>query len=177
MATLKTQSPKPTADEADRKFQEILRGFDNAMLVTHADNAQLHARPMAVAATDPDGSVWFITGADSTKTFEAAQRPEILAVMQGSSKYLSIMGSAEFSRDREHINRLWKEAYKVWFSQGKDDPNILLIRLRPDSAEYWDNSGAQGVKFALRAAKAYVTGNELRNDGGDDVKTHAKVQL
>ena len=77
-------------------------------------------------------------------------------------------------RDPAHIKRLWKEAFKVWF-KGPDDPTIVLIRLIPTEAEYWDNSGLQGLKLALKSAAAYVTGKELRESG--DVNTHAKVQL
>jgi general stress protein 26 len=174
MATI-SQNAKSSPEQAEQKFLELLRGFDFAMLVSHANDEQLHARPMAVAETGPDGSVWFITGIDTAKTFEVAKRPEIIAVMQSSSKYLSVAGTAEISKDREHIQRIWKESYRVWFN-GKDDPNMALIRLRPTAAEYWDNSGAQGVKFALRFAKAYVTGEQLRDDA-NDLKTHGKVQL
>lgn len=174
MATL-SQNKTDTTEQTEQKFLEVLRGFDFAMLVSHAANEQLHARPMAVAETGPDGSLWFITASDTAKTIEVSKRPEIVAVMQGSSKYLSVAGSAEISSDRDHIKRIWKESYRVWFN-GKDDPNIVLIRLRPTAAEYWDNSGLQGVKFALRFAKAYVTGTEIRDDGSD-AKTHGKVQL
>lgn len=176
MATLQTPKTNDSVDEAEKKFFEILRDFDNAMLVTHADNAQLHARPMAVVETGADGSVWFLSGADTAKTFEVSKQPEILAVMQGSLKYLSVAGTAELSRDREHISRIWKDSYKVWFAGGKEDPNIVLIRLRPASAEYWDNSGKQGLKFALRFAKAYVKGEQIREEQ-TDVKAHAKLQM
>jgi general stress protein 26 len=174
MAT-QTSNKNSPADQAEHKFIELLRGFDNAMLVTHASGSQLHARPMAVAESDADGTIWFLTGADTAKAFEVSKQPELLVVLQSTGKYLSVSGSGELLRDREKIRSLWKEPYRVWFD-GKDDPNIALICLRPSSAEYWDSSGLQGVKYALRAAKAYVTGNELRDDG-NDVKNHAKVQL
>ena len=79
-------------------------------------------------------------------------------------------------RDRDHVRRLWKDAYKVYF-KGEDDPNIVLLRFTPEAAEYWDNSGFEGLKFALRFAKAYVTGSELQDEQRDDVKAHAKVAL
>lgn len=171
MATVK---PTNRTEEAEKKFIELLRSFDNAMLVSHAAGDSMHARPMAVAETGDDGSIWFLTGADTTKTFEIARDTEVAAVMQSSAKYLSVTGTAELSRDRGHIHRLWKEAFKVWFD-GKDDPNIVLIRLQPSAAEYWDNRGFQGLKLALRYAKAYITGEEPRGEA-EDVKTHAKLQ-
>jgi len=53
-----------------------------------------------------------------------------------------------------------------------------LIRLNPTEAEYWDNSGLQGLKFALKFAAAVVSGKSLRNDEiNADPATHAKVAL
>jgi general stress protein 26 len=173
MANAKTTTPD---EKAQQNFFEILKEFKDAMLVTRGSSAGLHARPMAIADTDQDGSLWFITGGDSSKVFELEKDATALAVMQGSSKSLSVGGRAELSRDRNKIHELWKEAFRVWF-KGKDDPNIVLIRLHPAEAEYWDSSGVQGVKFALRFARAYVTGQSMSYDQTDDVNTHAKVRL
>jgi general stress protein 26 len=173
MANAKTTTPE---DKAQQNFLELLREFDQAMLVTRGSNAGLHARPMAIAHTDQDGSLWFITGGDTSKVFELEADATSVAVMQSSSKSLSVSGRAELSRDRNKIHELWKESFRVWF-KGKDDPNIVLIRLNPAEAEYWDSSGAQGVKFALRFAKAYVTGQSMSQGQTEDVNTHAKVRL
>lgn len=163
------------ASDAQKNFFELLAKFDNAMLVTHSDKSTApHARPMAIAETGEDGSIWFITGADTPKIDELQRDANILAVMQNGRQWLSVAGRAELSRDRAHIHRVWKEPFSVWFD-GKDDPNIVLIRLNPTDAEYWDNKGMAGVKYALKTAAAYVSGKELRGTG--DVDIHAKVPL
>jgi general stress protein 26 len=168
---------KTTHDKAEQNFLEILKGFDQAMLVTHGSTAGIRARPMAIAGTDPDGSIWFITGGDTSKVDEVAHDSTIMAVMQQGSKSLSISGRAELSRDRAKIEQLWKETFRAWF-KGKDDPNVVLIRLNAAEAEYWDDSGLQGLKFALKFAAAVVSGKPMsHNDRGEDVETHAKVQL
>jgi general stress protein 26 len=173
MATVKT-NPNSDASKAQANFREILRDFNQAMLVTHSTQSGLRGRPMTIAEIADDGSIWFITGADSSKVDETLQDPNIMAVMQSTAKYLSVSGQATVQRDRAHVERLWKDAYKVWFRGGKDDPNIVLIQLKPSEAEYWDSSGLTGLKFALQYAKAYVSGQEIRNESVDQ---HAKVQL
>ncbi|HKU43919.1 MAG TPA: pyridoxamine 5'-phosphate oxidase family protein [Polyangiales bacterium] len=173
MATAQTT----TGFKAEQNFFEILKGFDTAMLVTHGSTAGLHARPMAIARAEDDGSIWFITGGDTPKVFELEKDSTILAVMQGEKKSLSVGGRAELSRDRDKIHELWKEAFRAWF-KGKDDPNIVLIKMTPVEAEYWDNSGLSGLKFALKFAAAYVTGKAMSHTGEDaDVDEHAKVRL
>jgi general stress protein 26 len=172
MATLSDQD---SSRKAQQNFLEILRKFDRAMLITHAPTTGFHARPMAIADTDDDGGVWFISGADTAKVDELQRDSQVQAIMQSSSKWLSIVGHADVVRDRARIHALWKEAFRVWFS-GKDDPNIVLLHVRPSEAEYWDSSGLKGLKFALQVAAAYVTGKEPQR-GVEDVDQHAKVPL
>lgn len=165
-----------TGDKAEQHFLEILKGFDQAMLVTHGAAIGLHGRPMTIADTDRDGSIWFITGEDTAKVYELEKDTAMLAVMQSAAKSLSVGGRAELRRDRAKIEAVWKETFRAWF-KGKDDPNIVLIRLNPIEAEYWDNSGLQGMKFALKFAKAVVSGKPLSHGDEGDIDAHAKVRL
>ena len=170
-------SVKTTQQQAEEHFREVLKGFEQAMLVTHSDEIGMHARPMAIAGSEDDGSVWFISGEDTPKVAELHHDRTTLAVMQSGVKSLAISGRSELTRDRDKIHALWKETFRAWF-EGKDDPNILLIRLRPEQAEYWDNSGLKGIKFAMKLAAAYVSGKTLSQDAGDDdVDVHAKLRL
>jgi general stress protein 26 len=161
--------------KAQQHFRELLQKFDTAMLVTHGSTSGCHARPMAVAETNEDGSVWFISHADAPKIEEIHQDSEIVAVFQAPRQYLSVSGRAELKQDRAHIERVWKDSFKTWFDKGKGDPNIVLIRLNPTEAEYWDNTGAKGLRFAFEYASAYVQGKTLKGPG--DVEQHGKVQL
>lgn len=169
-------TPTKPAHEAQQHFRELLHKFDTAMLVTHSVSGGVcHARPMAVAEVSEDGCVWFISKADAPKVEEIDQDRDILAVFAEPRQYLSVSGRAELSKDRTRIQAVWKESFRTWFEGGKDDPNIVLIKLRPSEAEYWDNTGAKGVRFALEYAAAYVKGETLKGPG--NVEQHAKVQL
>jgi general stress protein 26 len=168
---------KTTQEQAEQHFIEVLKTFDQAMLVTHGSAAGLHARPMAIAKTEADGGIWFISGIDTGKVNELAQDSTLLAVMQQSGKFMSVAGRAQLVRDRAKIHELWKETFRAWFD-GKDDPNIVLIRLNPTEAEYWDMSGLKGLRFALKFAAAVVSGKNMRQDErNEDVGTHAKLNL
>jgi general stress protein 26 len=163
-----------SAVTAEHNVFEILKKFDRAMLVTHGTEHGLRARPMAIAETGDDGSLWFLTGSDTEKVDEISKDMSVMAVMQTSWIWLSVTGRAELQRDRARIRKLWKDAYKVWFKDA-DDPRIVLVHLVPTEAEYWDSSGVQAVKLALKMATSFVTGKQLRDT--EDVNTHAKVQL
>lgn len=163
------------ATTPDSKFRELLEEFGLAMLVTRAGDGQLHGRPMALAEVEPDGTLWFATDRHSGKMNELAQDGHVVVTMQSRTKFVSLSGTAAPVEDRERISRLWKTEWKVWFPGGKDDPNIVLLRVAGRSGEYWDNSGTSGVKYLIEAGRALITGE--RPDVGHDPKVHGKVAL
>ena len=76
------------------------------------------------------------------KLDEIEKDGHVVVTMQSSTKFISLSGRATPVDDRGKIARLWKVEWKVWFPGGKDDPNILLLRIDGDTGEYWDNVSA-----------------------------------
>ena len=141
-----------------RHLHEVLKDFDTAMLITRTPEGHLHARPMAVAQLEPDADTYFATALDSAKTAEIEANPEVALTFQGPKSFAGVSGRATIVRDRALVEKLWKETWKVWFPEGKDDPNLALIRFDAQDGEYWDNSGSRGVKYLFEATRAYVRG-------------------
>jgi hypothetical protein len=71
------------------------------------------------------------------------------------------------------IEDLWSERMRVYFPIGKDDPDLALIHVHAEAGEYWDNQGAQGLRYLFEAAKAYVTGTRPELDR----EVHGSAQL
>jgi general stress protein 26 len=163
--------PDPTNTE-ERLF-DLLKAFETAFLVTARSAGAFHARPMAVAELQHGGDMYFSTTIESPKIVEIQTNPSVLVTFQNNSQFAVITGKAEVVRDREEINRLWKEAWRVWFPEGMDDPSLCLLKIAADEAEYWDNSGAQGLKYVFEGVKALVKGKQPEFDE----KQHAKVDL
>jgi general stress protein 26 len=155
------------------RLYDVIKDFDNAVLVTSASNGRCHARPMAVAEIREDGDIFFATSTDSPKIAEIAANPDVVVTFQGGKQFAAVSGRAEVVKDRNLIDHLWSEAWKVWFPEGKDDPTLCLIRVDGREGEYWDNAGMQGMKYAFEAAKAYVQGRTPAMDA----KQNAKVRL
>lgn len=151
----------------------VLEGFETAMLVTKSRTGDLSARPMALAEVREDGTIYFSTNITSPKVEEIVVDPQVLVTMQGKTKFAQLSGVAAIVKDRALVDRLWKEDWKVWFPKGKDDPSLCLIAVDPERGEYWDNSGAKGLAYLYRAAKAYLQGT--RPEASRDQA--AKVQL
>jgi general stress protein 26 len=165
----------PSPAEQSAHFVSLLKKFSTAMLVTHTGDQGFHARPMAIADVEDDGRLWFITDADTAKVHEIELDSHVHIIAQnGHSAFLSLTGRASLIGDREKIAHLWREPFRVWFPQGKDDPNIELIAVRPERGEFWDSTGAKRWKYLWEAAAAYFSGTTPDADDGD---MHGKVRL
>jgi general stress protein 26 len=159
--------------KAREKVERLVRNFRDAVLVTVRPEG-LHGRPMLIAGVDDGPILWFLTRSDSAKVDEIIGDHRGLAIMKGMGKYLCVQGRADVLQDEETARRLWSENHRIWFT-GPEDLRLVLVRLQPASAEYWDQSGVQGLKFAVDAAKAYVKGEQLKDRS--DVEQHGKVEL
>jgi general stress protein 26 len=160
-----------------KKLIDTLRQYDTLMVTTTATNGSMHARPMAIAEIDETGEVWFVTGDDTPKIDEVMKDARAVVTGQEKGRYLSLTGRIDVIKDREKVHALWKESWKAWFPDGKDDPTIVLMRLRPEIGEYWDNRGTKGVRFLFEAARALLNGQPADERIDKDPKQHAKVPL
>ncbi|OJI04127.1 pyridoxamine 5'-phosphate oxidase family protein [Polynucleobacter sp. MWH-Adler-W8] len=152
---------------------DLVSEFDIAMLVTHSPNG-MHARPMAIARLDVGMcTTYFVTDLNSIKVDEINANPHALVTFQGARKYASVSGELSILKDRELIEGMWKEMWKVWFPNGKSDPNIAILKFTAHEGEFWDNAGMQALKYVYSAAKAYISGTRPE----PDKEQHSKVVL
>ncbi len=146
------------AESKEKRLHELLTHFNEGMLVTRTPEGELRGRPMMLAKVENDDTIWFATGLHSEKAEEILHEPHVSVALQNGSQFVSISGKGEITRDREKIEELWTEAWKVWFPKGKTDPELGLLKVKTARGEFWDIQGGNRLKFLFDAAKAYVTG-------------------
>ena len=152
-----------TARENDlQKIRELIKDIDFCMLTTMDESRDLHSRPMSSNGdVDQNGDIWFFTNASSHKVTEIEQLPKVNVSFADpeNQRYVSISGTAQLSRDRAKIDELWRPEFKIWFPEGKDDPEIALLRVSLEKAEYWD-SPSSTISYALSFVSSMVTGKQ-----------------
>ncbi len=127
----------PTANqEAIETVRDLIKGIDTAMLTTVTDEG-LVSRPLKTQEVEFDGDLWFLTMDDTDKYLEIQQNPNVNVAYVGKS-YVSIRGTAELVRDRAKIKEFWNMAYEKLLETTSDDPNLVLIKVKADTAEYWE---------------------------------------
>lgn len=154
-------SETPTRDEAIQKLGELIQKIDFAMFTTALPDGSLRSRPMSTQKTEFDGTLWFFTQLDSGKVHEIEddQHVNLAYANPNGQTYVSVSGRARLTRDRAKIEELWSPVYKAWFPEGQDDPQIALIQVEVENAEYWD-SPSSPVIHLIGFTKAVLTGQE-----------------
>ena len=149
------------------KLNLLIKDIKIAMLTT-LDKGVLRSRPMATQETDFDGELWFFTSRQTHKAeeIEKDNRVNVSYAEPDDNRYVSMSGTAELVDDRAKIEEFWRPGYLAWFPKGLEDPNLILLKVSVEQAEYWDATSSSLVE-ALGLLKSLVTGE--RATGGDYV--------
>lgn len=153
-------------EEQIKKINGLIKDIRIAMLTTEEEDGSLRSRPMATQEEEFDGTLWFFTYADSGKVFEVQhdKHVNVSYANPNANSYVSISGTARLIRDQQKARELWEPALKAWFPEGTDDPNLALLKVDVDKAEYWD-SPSNKIVIALGLIKAVATGKPANNIG------------
>lgn len=162
-----------TQKEAIKKIKELSENARVCMFATELDRLPVNSRPMSLQETDDNGNLWFISSETSNKNFEIKEdnRVQLYFMNNSDSEYLSVYGEAFVYTDRATIEDKWSPMANAWFD-GKDDPNVSIIRVEPKETYYWDTKAGKIVSL-LSFAAAAITGN--KTDNSDGVEGTAKI--
>ncbi|HEY7783427.1 MAG TPA: pyridoxamine 5'-phosphate oxidase family protein [Pyrinomonadaceae bacterium] len=158
------------------KLREMVKDIDFCMLTTLDENGDPHSRPMSSNGDiDQTGNLWFFTSVSSHKVSEIENTPKVNVSFADpeNQRYVSVTGVANLVRDRKKIEELWRPEFRMWFPEGKDDPEIALMQIKLEKAEYWD-SPSSTIGFALSFVSSLITGKQpdfgenKKLDLGDD---------
>ncbi|HEX8289503.1 MAG TPA: pyridoxamine 5'-phosphate oxidase family protein [Pyrinomonadaceae bacterium] len=150
------------------KLNDLIKGIKTAMLTT-LDGGVLRSRPMQTQEFEFDGDLWFFTSSNTHKAeeIEKDNRINVSYAAPSVNTYVSVSGTAEIVKDQAKIDELWNEIHRAWFPEGKDSPDLVLLKIAVEQAEYWDSPSSTIVQIA-GFVKAMVTGE--RADGGENEK-------
>lgn len=154
-----------SSEDAVSKLKKLAEDIRICMFCTDLTHTPFSTRPMSVQEVDESGNIWFLSGADSDKNFEIKQdeNVQLLFAKNSSSEYLNVYGKAFIYKDKSTIEDKWSPVAKAWFSKGKDDPNVTVIRVQPEYVYYWDTKSGKMVSL-LKIAVGAIIGKPL-DDG------------
>ncbi len=145
-----------------QKVADKIKDIKTAMLVTADEDGNLRSRPMQTLQIE-GSDLYYLTGYHSGKTYEIKNDSQVNITFADESNkvYVSVSGIATVSKDKQKIEELWNEAFKAWFPEGKEDPNIAVLKVKVTGAEYWDTPSSP-VVHVIGYAKAVLTGQQYK---------------
>ncbi len=146
------------------KLVDLTEDIKITMFTTIDAEGHFVSRPMAQHLVEPDGDLWFFAERNSHLVEQITANPHVGLTLSSNDTWISIDGAAEVVEDLEKARSLWNSWVEAWLPEGPDDPNVVLIKVDPHTAEYWDTPGGR-VASLLSFVKAKVTGE--RYEGGE----------
>ncbi|WP_159800401.1 pyridoxamine 5'-phosphate oxidase family protein [Flavobacterium sp. MK4S-17] len=144
--------------EAVAKIKEMAEDIKMCMFCTELSVRPIPTRPMAVQEVDDEGNIWFISSAKSNKNFEIKHDEDVQLIFakNADAHFLSLFGKAVIYRDKAHIDEVWTPIAKTWFEEGKEDPDVTVIKVAPEDAYYWDTKSGKMISLIKWAAGAIL---------------------
>lgn len=159
MATVKNL----TNQEAIKKIKELAEG--KMCLFCTKENEMLESRPMSAIQVDDSGDIWFFSAKNSDKNRQVGTNPEsyLMFIEPSKQHYLSLTTHVDIVHDQKKVDELWNEFMNAWFPEGKNDPQISLLRASVKSGHYWDEKDGHLIG-TLKAGLKAITGGKT-DDG------------
>jgi general stress protein 26 len=114
-----------------------------------------------------DGGTIYFFGSKSdhlVSGINAADRAVATYVAKGHDLFAHIHGTLSLVNDPAVVDRLWNPFVASWYKDGKNDPELQLVRFDTENADIWKSeAGATLVAAALKML------------GGDPGKDHQQV--
>ena len=139
------------SNDVDRVW-ELMEKISICMLTTH-DGERIRSRPMAAFVRRDEDTIYFLGDAHHHKDDEIHDNPNVGLAFADGSKFVSVTGHASVSRDKAKIKELWGPSAKAWWDS-PEDPNIRLLTVTPDDAEFWEGPGKIVGMIKMAAAAA-----------------------
>ena len=133
------------------KLADLIEDLRTAMMVTLDEDDRLVSRPMSPLKMDAYGALWFFTDASSSKV-QQIDRVNLSFSDEDASLYVSVAGHGIVSDDRAMMRQLWTPYMLPWFPDGVESPQLALLKVTPQTVEYWDSTHSKMVRMFATAA-------------------------
>lgn len=132
--------------------QELRKKFWEAMTESPIVMLQLKSDPESAAPMtaqldkDANSAIWFFTS--RTNRFAAMGTANAILESKGHDLFASFDGILSEETSAERLKKHWNNFVAAWFPGGKDDPDLLMLRMDLGEASIW--AGEVGALNTVR---------------------------
>ncbi len=143
-------------------FAHLIRDIKFTMFTTfNAETGHMQSRPMTLQEMEFDGVLWFFANKNSEMVRQINANPTVNLSFSNikNFSFLSAEGKAFLTVDGHKKEELWNPTYQAWFPEGIDDPQLGLVKVVVEGADYWESPDSKLVRLA-GMAKAILGGKK-----------------
>ncbi|MEM1034038.1 MAG: pyridoxamine 5'-phosphate oxidase family protein [Myxococcota bacterium] len=146
---------------------------ESSFVMVGVPDGPRHSEPMTAFFDRKLGSDVFIFLADDNRLCQALKEGRRDAMLQyvakGHDFFACISGQMERVVDEATIDRFWNENVAEWFSGGRRDPKLTMLRIRLRDGEMWSSD------MSIKGKVKLMLSGELDRD---ELETqHAQVAM
>ena len=145
--------------------EEFWHAFEKSpFIMLRLESASGHAEPMT-AQLDKEAihTIWFFTSRDNR--IAAGGRAMAQFSAKGHDVFACLDGNLVEETDQARIDKHWSKEVEAWFPEGRNDPNLKMLRFEIEDAEVWT------VELGLFGTFKMLTGQEVKSS---EMGQHAK---
>lgn len=134
------------------RLWELTGQIATAMLTTKGGGS-LRSRPMHPFQDESTGTIRFFARRTGFPELDRAGGvPVSLSYSDPQHEaYAAVSGTARMVENRDQMRALWNPSVARWFPGGLNDPDMVLIEVDAEQAQYWEAPEKQAVQFWLLA--------------------------
>jgi general stress protein 26 len=154
--------------EALDKLKKLAEDIKFCMFATTDVGNNLYGRPMTTIQVDETGNIWFFTSDQTHVANEVSGGDKVCLnyAHPGTHSYLTVQGTGTMVKDRQKMEELWTDFLKAYFPDGLNQPDLVLLKVTPEQAHYWDGDASRVVQlFSYLKAKATGETADLGDEG------------
>lgn len=143
------------ADALKTKFWKSLA--ESPLVFLQRDGEPENAVPMTAQLDESaNDSIWFFTTRDNSL---ANMGPAtVIFSAKGHDIFARFKGFLREEKSDDRLDKQWSNFVEAWFPEGKQDPNMIMLRMDLGRAEIWE-----GDQSLLTTAKMAL-GMDVRDD-------------
>lgn len=140
---------------------------DSPFLMVGLTGSHEHSEPMtAQLDKNADGCFWFYTRKDNRLAPGGPAMAQFAS--KGHDVFACLSGNLVVESDPEVIDRYWSAQAAAWYENGREDPNLLMLRFDLDDAEIWTS------ELEVKGIFKLITGQKVKQR---DMGEHAEVSF
>jgi len=145
------------------KFWDLIKDIKFGMFTARHGDGKLHSRPMTTlnGSDERGGVLWFFMRRGGEPALDISRDADVNVAYAdpGGDAYVSVSGAARIVDDPAKKKALWNPLAQAWFPGGVGDPDLALVAVTIEQAEYWDVHSNKAEKL-YEIAKAALTGTQ-----------------